>query len=101
MEPHSDMILQDCANAAIHPTHCLQNNIFLWKANNYKCYSTREDEHDQSARGWLCKNCASPRKFGEGLPCPLQCYGKSCMSYFKDDDKAEEFKLLSVCMQGV
>ena len=93
------MIIQDCANAAIHPTHCLQNNIFLWKANNYKCYSTREGEHDQSAKGWLCKNCASPRKFGEGLPCPL--HGKPFMSYFEGDDEAEEFQLLPILIQGV
>ena len=98
MELHSNIIIQDCANAATHPSHCLQNHIFLWKANNYSCYRGREDEHDKNV--WLCKNCASPRKFGEGLPCPRHGPGVG-NSYYEDDDEAEEFKLQAVFMQGL
>ena len=91
--------IQDCANAKKHPPYdyCLQNQIFLWKANNYRCYSMDKGKHDASAR--LCKNCASPRKFGEALPCPL--HGKSFMSYCKSDDEAKEFQLAAIIKQEV
>ena len=46
------IITQDCVNWEKHryPTDCLQKNVLLWKANNYCCYSIKENsekEHDK------------------------------------------------------
>ena len=71
-------------------THCLKTSIFLWKANNYKCYKQSVEEHDRKV--WLCKCCASPRKMGEGLFCPLH-YGTGHSKLTDDYDEDDKFIL--------
>jgi ribosomal protein L37AE/L43A len=66
--------VQACANSGKRRQRpdCLQNDVFLWKANNYQCYNISEEtkKKHNSSKVWLCINCASPKERGKKIPCP-------------------------------
>lgn len=64
--------MQNCANSNKTPRHpkCLREKVFLWKANNYGCYTGNQVQHDCS-EAWLCRECASPKTFGKLSSCPI------------------------------
>ena len=74
------IIIQNCAIAynakrgapeRLIPSGCLQTNIFLWKPNNYPCYTVpRNVKKHEDENIWFCKYCATPKKRGYQLECP-------------------------------
>ena len=54
------------------PSGCLQINIFLWQLNNYPCYKVERNVQEHKNKNiWLCKYCATPKKRGSQLYCPI------------------------------